>query len=172
MLNNCRNIFTELTLSKPLLSFNLVVLVLVSLTLTPTSIYAQTSDNSTFILLGNSMYPNIRQNDGVTVDSHIPFNSLRVGDIIVFRTFGTIDSGQHIVIIHRVARIVTDSQGHEILRTKGDANPDSIPALDYPIFEQNYIGKVVNVVPQLGMISADNFSLLNTGVGNNATDNG
>jgi signal peptidase len=160
-----------LTLSKSLLSINFVVLALISLALTPTYMYAQSSDNSTFILLGNSMHPNIRQNDGVIVDSHIPFNSLKVDDIIVFRTFGTIDSGQHIVI-HRVARIVTDSQGHKILRTKGDANPDSIPALDYPIFEQNYIGKVVNVVPQLGIISADNFSAANSGVGNNATDNG
>ena len=57
------------------------------------------------------------------MDSHIPFYSLRVGDIIVFRTFGTIDSGQHIVIIHIVARIVTDSQGHEILRTKEVCQP-------------------------------------------------
>ncbi|MGB8934330.1 MAG: signal peptidase I [Candidatus Nitrosopolaris sp.] len=161
-----------MTLSKSLLSINFVVLALISLALTPTYMYAQSSDNSTFILLGNSMHPNIRQNDGVIVDSHIPFNSLKVDDIIVFRTFGTIDSGQHIVIIHRVARIVTDSQGHKILRTKGDANPDSIPAPDYPIFEQNYIGKVVNVVPQLGIISADNFSAANSGVGNNATDNG
>ena len=119
--------------------------------------YAQTPppDNTTFILIGNSMFPNIRQNDGVIVDSHVPFNSLKVGDIIVFRTFGTIDS-QHIIIIHRVARIVTDSQGHKILRTQGDANPASIPALDYPIFQQNYIGKVVDVVPQLGTSSAFN----------------
>ena len=131
--------------------------------------YAQTPTpvNSTFILIGNSMFPDIRHNDGVIVDSHIPFNSLKVGDIIVFRTFGTIDSGQHVIIIHRVARIVTDSQDHRILRTKGDANPESLPALDYPIFQQNYIGKVVNVVPQLGTISADN-----SGGGNNATDNG
>jgi signal peptidase len=110
------------------------------------------------------MFPNIRQNDGVIVDSHVPFNSLKLGDIIVFRTFGTIDS-QHIIIIHRIARIVIDSQGNRILRTQGDANPASLPALDYPIFQQNYIGKVVDVIPQLGISAA------NTAEAINATDN-
>jgi signal peptidase len=78
---------------------------------------------------------------------------LKVGDIIVFRTFGTTDTGQHEIIVHRVAQIVTDSHGDRIIRTKGDANADSIPSLDYPIFQQNYIGKVVYVIPQLGLIT-------------------
>jgi hypothetical protein len=40
ILNNSRSILTQLTLSKPLLSFNFVVLVLVSLTLTPGGVSA------------------------------------------------------------------------------------------------------------------------------------
>ena len=39
------------------------------------------------------------------------------------------------------------------MRTKGDANPDSIPGVDYPIFQPFYIGKVVYVIPQLGVIT-------------------
>jgi signal peptidase I len=37
--------------------------------------------------------------------------------------------------------------------TKGDANPDSIPVADYPIFQALYIGKVVYVIPKLGVIT-------------------
>ena len=98
------------------------------------------------------MSPNLHQNDMVIVDSHIPFNSVKIGDIIVFRTsYPNPDTGQHEIIIHRVAQIVTDpSNGQRIIRTKGDANPGSIPQLDYPVFQQNYIGKVVLVIPKLG----------------------
>jgi len=96
------------------------------------------------------MSPNLRQNDGVLVDSHFPFNSLKIGDIIVFRTFGTTYTGQHELIVHRVAQIVNDTNGQRIIRAKGDAIDSSIPSLDYPSFQQNYIGKVVYVIPQLG----------------------
>ena len=117
--------------------------------------YAQTSTpvNSTYILIGDSMYPNIRSNDGVVIDSHFPFNNLSVGDIIVFNSYDTNNTGQHIVIIHRVVQIINDEQGGRIIMTKGDANPDSIPGIDYPVFQENYIGKVVSVIPQLGTTS-------------------
>src|SRR5215469_11199673 len=137
------------------LLFNFIVLVLVSLTLTPAFIYAQTPPrvnlNSTLIMTSSSMSPNLRQNDGVIVD-HVPFNSLKIGDIIVFKTHRTDASGNHATIVHRVAQIVTEN-GQRIIRAKGDANPDSIPGVDYPIFQQNYIGKVVYVIPQLGAVN-------------------
>ncbi|HYA82593.1 MAG TPA: hypothetical protein VEH06_03965, partial [Candidatus Bathyarchaeia archaeon] len=60
-------------------------------------------------------------------------------------------SGNHTTTVHRVARIATEN-GQRIIRAKGDANPDSIPGVDYPIFERNYIGKVVYVIPQLGAV--------------------
>jgi hypothetical protein len=44
--------------------------------------------------------------------------------------------------------------GQKVVRTKGDANPDSIPGADYLIFEKNYIGKVVCVIPKLGIITS------------------
>jgi signal peptidase I len=138
-------------MGKPLLSSNLIALALVSLVLMPAYIYAQTppTDNSTYIMIGNSMSRSIRDNDGMVVDSRFPFDKLNVGDIIVFSSYGTTNSGQHITIIHRVAQIITDDQGDRIIRTKGDANPGSIPGIDYPVFQQNYIGKVISVIPQL-----------------------
>jgi signal peptidase I len=145
LLINRKSIFTQLT-SKSLLSFNFVVLV-VAFTLTPAFVYAQNpprlNHNSTLIMTSSSMSPNLRQNDGVIVD-HFPFNNLKIGDIIAFRT-----SGNHSTIVHRVAQIVTEN-GQRIVRAKGDANPDSIHGVDYPIFQRNYIGKVVYVIPQLG----------------------
>ena len=110
--------------------------------------------NPFYVVASGSMIPNLNINDYVIVSHNVPFNSLKVGDIIVFKTYGTDDSGQHITIVHRVAEIVTDPiNGQKIIRTKGDANPDSIPGADYPIFEQNYIGKVVYVIPKLGIIT-------------------
>jgi signal peptidase len=79
---------------------------------------------------------------------------LKIGDIIVFKSYGTDASGNHATIVHRVAEIITDqSNGQKIIRTKGDANPDSGPGIDYPIFDKNYIGKVVYVIPKLGEIT-------------------
>ena len=143
-------------MDKPLLSSNLIALAVVSLVLTPAFIYAQTptNDNSTYIMIGNSMSPSIRDNDGMVVDSRFPFDNLKVGDIIVFSSYDTSNSGQHITIIHRVAQIITDDQGDRIIRTKGDANPASISGIDYPVFQQNYIGKVVSIMPQLGSNTA------------------
>ena len=166
--------FLPYFINQPLLSSNIVALALVSLTLMPSFMYAQTSApiNSTYILIGNSMYTNIRSNDGVVVDTHFPFNNLSVGDIIVFNSYDTTNRGQHVVIIHRVIQIINDRQGDRIIGTKGDANPDSIPGIDYPVFQQNYIGKVVSVIPQLGATSANNGATkIINGVAKNATYN-
>ena len=39
------------------------------------------------------------------------------------------------------------------MRTQGDANPYSIPGIDFPIFMENYVGKVVYIIPKIGTIS-------------------
>ncbi|HET6799024.1 MAG TPA: hypothetical protein VFH25_00550, partial [Nitrososphaeraceae archaeon] len=36
---------------------------------------------------------------------------------------------------------------------QGDANPSSIPGVDFPITEKDYIGKVAFVVPGIGVIT-------------------
>ena len=71
-------------------------------------------------------------------------------------------------IVHRVAEIITvptikrgsggssDQNNNniiKIIRTKGDANAGSIRLLDYPIRQQNYIGKVVYVIPKVGLVT-------------------
>jgi signal peptidase I len=111
--------------------------------------------NPFYVVASGSMIPNLNINDFVIVSHNIPFDNLKVGNIIVFRTYyPNPDTGQQEIIVHRVAQIVTDpDNGQRIIRTKGDANPGSIPQLDYPIFQQNYIGKVVYVIPQLGVIT-------------------
>ncbi len=62
--------------------------------------------------------------------------------------------------MHRVVEITqTDDKSNNnkssdrIIRTKGDANPSSILGIDYPIREQDYIGKVVYVIPGIGLIT-------------------
>jgi signal peptidase I len=110
--------------------------------------------NPFYVVASGSMVPNLNINDFVIVSHNVPFNSLKIGDIIVFKTYGTDASGNHATIVHRVAEIITDqSNGQKIIRTKGDANPDSIPGVDYPIFQPLYIGKVVYVIPKFGVIT-------------------
>ena len=40
-----------------------------------------------------------------------------------------------------------------MVRTRGDANPASIPDADYPIKQDDYIGKVIYVIPGIGLIT-------------------
>jgi signal peptidase I len=146
MLNICIRISLQLSLCRqPILSS--CVLLVLSLIQTPALSQAQTPPvASLYIVKSPSMDPNLRQYDIVVADRSVPFDSLKKGDIIVFRTAGTTDEGQHEIIAHRVAQIVTDNQGLRVIRTKGDANTESIPFLDYPIREQNYLGKVMYVL--------------------------
>jgi signal peptidase len=59
--------------------------------------------------------------------------------------------GHEITMTHRIVQInKTDS--NIVIRTKGDNNPTSIPRIDYPIYRQNYIGKVVYKIPILGLV--------------------
>jgi len=81
------------------------------------------------------------------VSGHEPFNDLEVGDIIVFDR----PSDHNRVIVHRVASIVDEDP--RTIRTKGDANPASIPGTDFPITEEEYIGKVAYTLPQVGYIT-------------------
>ncbi len=39
-----------------------------------------------------------------------------------------------------------------MLLTQGDANGCSIPGVDIPITQENYIGKVIYTIPQIGII--------------------
>ena len=55
------------------------------------------------------------------------------------------------MIVHRVESIL--SEDPFTVRTQGDANPSFIRGTDYPITEEEYIGKVAYVIPQVGYIT-------------------
>ena len=107
--------------------------------------------NPFYIVTTASMVPTVHFNDIILVKGStggIPFDSLKVGDIIVFHAPVEYDY----VIVSRIAEILTDSQEAPVILTKADANPYSIPGNDYPIRESDYIGKVVYIVPGAGLI--------------------
>jgi signal peptidase len=106
--------------------------------------------NPFYVVSSGSMVPNLNVNDILIVRDGDSFKDLRVGDIIVFDR----PDGADRVIVHRVAEIFDDSHGnHKIIRTKGDANYASIPGTDFPIREDDYIGKVAYVIPGVGVMT-------------------
>ncbi len=105
------------------------------------------TDNPFYVVSSGSMVPVLEVYDVLIVDGKIPFEEIQVGDIIVFNR----PSGHDRVIVHRVAAIIDEDPF--TIRTKGDANPASIPGTDFPITEEDYIGKVWQVVPQVGYIT-------------------
>jgi signal peptidase I len=118
--------------------------------------FAFGTNNPFYVVSSGSMIPTLNINDVLIVKdgavgngSTNSFNSLKVGDIIVFHR----PAGQDRVIVHRVAEIYNNFEGERIIRTKGDANPSSIPGVDYPIRAQQYIGKVAYVIPGVGLIT-------------------
>jgi signal peptidase len=117
-------------------------------------------NNPFYVVASDSMVPTLKIGDLLLIkydsnpSSSSSFYNLKINDIIVFKSPGVIEeTGAREVIVHRVAEIQTDSDGQRIIRTKGDANPDSIPGIDYPITANNYIGKVVYVIPGVGLIT-------------------
>lgn len=109
--------------------------------------------NPFYVVASGSMVPVLNINDLIVVwgkDNSTSFNSAKVNDIIVFRAPDPIEENK--TIVHRVAQILYDPDGNKVIRTKGDANPYSIPGVDFPITKENYVGKVVLTVPQIGII--------------------
>jgi signal peptidase I len=111
-----------------------------------------------YVVSSESMVPNLNVHD-LLVIKHISssaddtsFENLKPGDIIVFKTPGLTTEGTHRTIVHRIVNVSLDMDGHRIIQTKGDANPKSIPGLDYPIKESEYIGKVIYVIPHGGAL--------------------
>lgn len=105
------------------------------------------TQNPFYVVASGSMIPELLVYDVLIVQAHEPFEDIGVGDIIVFNR----PSDHNRVIVHRVASIIDDNP--KIIRTKGDANPASIPGTDFPITEKEYIGKVEYVIPQVGYVT-------------------
>ena len=112
--------------------------------------FAFGTNNPFYVVSSGSMVPTLNVNDVLVVkDGSSSFGNLKVGDIIVFNK----PAGDDRVIVHRIAGIYTTTQGESIIRTKGDANPGSIPGVDFPIRVHDYIGKVAYVIPGVGLIT-------------------
>jgi signal peptidase I len=103
--------------------------------------------NPFYVVSSGSMEPVLKINDVLIVRDGGSWGELRVGDIIVFNR----PDGGDRVIVHRIIAIDEDADGYRTVRTKGDANPSPIPGTDYPIQKNDYIGKVVFVVPGIGI---------------------
>ena len=107
------------------------------------------TQNPFYVVSSGSMIPVLQVYDVLVVNGNVPFEDIKKGDIIVFNR----PSGHDRVIVHRVDTILNDSPESKAIRTKGDANPISIPGTDFPITEKEYIGKVIYWVPQIGYIT-------------------
>lgn len=109
--------------------------------------------NPFYVVASESMVPKLKVGDFVVINHNIQFSNLKMGDIIVFKEPVPEKGQEPETIVHRIRAIGIDSLGNKVIVTKGDANPDSIPGIDYPIMHDNYIGKVVYVIPQLGLVT-------------------
>jgi len=105
------------------------------------------ASNPFYVVSSGSMYPELAMYDIIVITGHTPFEDVKVGDIIVFDRPKDHDR----VIVHRVVAVIDDDP--KVLRTKGDNNQASIPGTDFPITEQEYVGTVVHVIPQVGYIT-------------------
>ena len=105
------------------------------------------TQNPFYVVASGSMVPALEVYDVIIVQGHDPIEEVEAGDIIVFDR----PSDHSKVIVHRVVSITGEDPRE--LRTKGDANPASIPGTDFPITEDDYIGRVVYTVPQIGYVS-------------------
>jgi signal peptidase I len=126
------------------------------------------------IVTGTSMQPTILAGSVAVIDK-VPFNQLKIGDVIVFVPLlaetSSCDSGPAptltseasvpCYVIHRIVSIQT-ANGQEILTTKGDNNPGSIcfgyDVIDCDINSSMYVGKVIFEIPLAGYLTESPYN--------------
>lgn len=101
--------------------------------------------SQTYTVLTSSMAPKYAPGTFLVVKP-IPFEQLRVGDIITYQ----IESGKPGVISHRIISVGATQSGARVLTTKGDNNSlaDSLP-----VQEVQVKGKLFYAVPYVGVIA-------------------
>lgn len=99
-----------------------------------------------YVVSSGSMIPTLNVGDIIVVKDKDSFQSLQVGDVIVFNS----PTGDGRVIVHRIYRMATDQYGVAIY-TKGDNNMDPDA---WVVREAHYIGKVVFTLPYLGRVTS------------------
>ncbi len=105
------------------------------------------TQNPFYVVAAKSMSPALEVYDVIVVPGNVPFEEIDIGDIIVFNR----PSDHNRVIVHRVVSIIDDTP--KTIRTQGDTNPGSIPGTDFPITEEEYLGKVAHILPQVGYVT-------------------
>ena len=105
------------------------------------------TQNPFYVVASGSMIPVLQVYDVIIIQGHVPFEEIEIGNIIVFNR----PSDHDRVIVHRVVSITDDNP--KTIRTQGDANNASIPGTDFPITEEEYIGKVEYTLPQVGYVT-------------------
>ena len=105
------------------------------------------TQNPFYVVASGSMIPVLEVYDVIIIQGHVPFEEIEIGNIIVFNR----PSDHDRVIVHRVISITDDNP--KTIRTQGDANNASIPGTDFPITEEEYIGKVEYTLPQVGYVT-------------------
>lgn len=101
--------------------------------------------SQTYTVLTSSMAPKYAPGTFMVVKP-IPFEQLRVGDIITYQ----IESGKPGVISHRIISVGATQSGARVVTTKGDNNSlaDSVP-----VQEVQVKGKLFYAVPYVGVIA-------------------
>lgn len=84
----------------------------------------------------------------MAINRNAPFDSLNIEILSSLQLLGKTAEGIY-KNTHRISGIETYDDLVTIT-TKGDANPLPIELIDYPVKENNYIGKVVFTMPKLG----------------------
>ena len=112
--------------------------------------------NPIYNVASGSMQPVLGVGDLAVISTLVGFKEVEPGDIIVYNR----PSDHNRVIVHRAVSVIDDDP--YTLKAKGDANPASVFGTDFPITDDDYIGKVVNIIPHhdASEISADDDPLL------------
>ena len=110
------------------------------------------TDNPIYVVTSGSMSPNINVNDLIIIKGDKEFDSLEVGDVIIYfkpNTPHECISEIRNCIVHRVNKVITND-GQKELITKGDNNKF---ADHWTITESDYIGYVILVIPKIGIVT-------------------
>ncbi len=134
---------TDLGKAKKCFTFGLVlflipIIIFVVLNFVPGMQY------SIYMVKTDANEQNLRIYDVEVIDSNIPIEKIKVGDVIVFYNPGTHQE----VLAHRVVEIL--AKDPFTIKAKGDKSSESLVGLDYPITKQEYIGKIAFTIPQVG----------------------
>jgi len=104
------------------------------------------TSNPFYVISSENMTPELQVYDIIVTADNVPFEDIVVDDIIVFKR----PSDHERVIVQRVVLVLNKQDTH---KTKGDQNQAALQNTDFPITDEEYIGKVVYTLPQVGYIT-------------------